>query len=104
MHAFSVEESTTKPESCTHYMVESLNLYWKIFVLFRLLITLYKKIRKSQEILGNKDSANPWILSEFIKIWNLICHFFMLWTPLCVSNNVKLTIVSKQVVFDTTVS
>ena len=25
---------------------------------------LYKKIRKSQEILGNQDSANPWILSE----------------------------------------
>ena len=35
-----------------------LNLYWNISVLF-ILVTLWKKIRKSQEILGNQDSANP---------------------------------------------
>ena len=49
-----------------------LNLYSNISILFQILVTLYKKIRKSHEILGNKDSANPWILSESIKIWNLV--------------------------------
>ena len=36
---------------------------------------IVQEIRKSQEILGNQDSANPWSLSESIKIRNLIHPF-----------------------------
>ena len=50
-------------------------------VLFWTLVTLYKKIRKSQEILGSQDSANPWILSESIKIQNLVRYFLHIVDP-----------------------
>ena len=72
-----VEESGTKPESRTLCDWISLNLYLNISVLFRLLVTFYKKIRRSQEILGNQDSANPWVLNEPIKIRNLIAAPFL---------------------------
>ena len=62
-------------------LTDSLESYSNISILFQILVTLYKKIRTSQEILGNQDSANPWILSESIKIRNLVHHFFMLRTP-----------------------
>ena len=42
---------------------------------------MVQEISKSQEILGNQDSANPWILSESVKIRNLAHHFFTLRTP-----------------------
>ena len=45
------------------------------------MVSLYTDIGKSQEILGNQDSVNLYILSESIKIWNLLYHFFMLRTP-----------------------
>ena len=48
------------------------NLCSNLSILFRILVTLCKKSRKSYEILENKDSANPWILSASIKIWNLV--------------------------------
>ena len=57
---------------CDWILLNLSNLCSNISILFRILVTLYKKIRKSDEILGNKDSANPWILSESIKIWNLV--------------------------------
>ena len=52
-----------------------------ISILFQILVTMYKKIRKSQEILGNQDSGIPWILSESMKIWNLVHYFFTLQIP-----------------------
>ena len=58
---------------CTMWLklAESFESSMNISVLFQILVTLYKKIRKSQEILGNQDSANPWIFSESLKIQNL---------------------------------
>ena len=51
--------------------VESFESLFEYFHFFWILVTLYKKIRKSQEILGNQDSANPWIFSESIKIFRI---------------------------------
>ena len=45
-----------------YYVIEScwiFEIYSKISILFWIFVTLYRKIRKSQEILGNQDSANP---------------------------------------------
>ena len=47
-----------------HHVTEHLNLYLSISLLLWILVTLYKKIRNSQEILVNQDSGNLWILSE----------------------------------------
>ena len=44
-----------------------LNLYSNISVLVQILVTVYKEIRK---ILGNQDSANPWILNNHPWILN----------------------------------
>ena len=41
-----------------YYVTESCWIF-EIYFLFSIFVTLYKKIRKSQEILGNEDSANP---------------------------------------------
>ena len=44
-----------------YYVIESCRIfevYSKISILFWIFVT-YKKIRKSQEILGNQDSAKP---------------------------------------------
>ena len=52
----------TKGESCTlcdGILLNLSNLCSNISVLFRILVTLYKKIRKSQKILGNQHSENP---------------------------------------------
>ena len=52
------------------------------------IVTLYKKIRKSQEIIGNQDSANPWILSDFKRVeTSYTMHFFMLQIPRALSKN-----------------
>ena len=52
----------TKAESrtlCDGILLNLSSLCSNISVLFQILVTLYKKIRKSQEILGNEDSENP---------------------------------------------
>ena len=56
------EGSITKRESrtpCDWILLNLLNLCSNISILFQILVTMYKKIRKSQEILGNQDSGIP---------------------------------------------
>ena len=68
-------------ESCRIFLIL---IYSNISVLFQILVTLYMKITKYQEILGNQDSTNlRWLLSESIEIQDLVHHFFTLRTSHC---------------------
>ena len=69
--AWMTESQTLCPWLCDWI---SLNLYSNISVLFRILVTLYKKTWKSRF----SKSLN---FGESIKIQNLVHHFFTLRTP-----------------------
>ena len=60
-------------------------IFFQNSVLFWILVMLYKEIRKSQEILGNQNSVNVWILSESIKIQNAILPIGCVYVDIVIS-------------------